>query len=648
MSLKSKFFHLLLWGGIIGCFAFAPTNVHSGLEGVELQQVASDLPTQITLSDIPIKTQEKPKLNTKLNQILTAYHQYGSADWQNHTDLTELVIQEARILVELRFDEQAASEMHAYLTNYGMELRHNNAPGIFEAWLPISALDAITENPAIYFIRPARLVKFNSVDVGASTSQGVAQSNADVWHANGIDGTGVTIAIIDGFNSATIVSLQASGDWPTGTQLTMVDVDGGGFGDLGEDHGMANLEIAYDMAPGANFIAYETQTVGDWYTALGLAATAGADISSAALTAPLDGVGDGTAMAGSIAEAAANARGSGVFPMNAAGNGRQIHWGGLYAESGSTPFGYAGSHDWGSGGNLNFGIYCYSVGWSLSVDLFWDDWTAPVDHDYDLVLLQYDALSNPSGFSVLAYSGDMQNGGAGQLPQEQAGVTIAEASGAASGCSGSGAAVAVLILKWSAATDRNLQVFANSFVQLNTFVETSSLGFPADSASVLSVAAIDVATHTQESYSSEGPILPTGGGPAPAAPSSPLAGPEKPDVVSFANVDTQSYGAGTFGGASAAVSHTAGFAALVLQNNLAFTVAQLEAEIINIASTGSNDLGAPGHDNEYGWGRMQFGLTPTAVTLSNLAGRSPATGLTLTVFAVLLTTGGLFVRKLKR
>ena len=78
------------------------------------------------------------------------------------------------------------------------------------------------------------------------------------------------------------------------------------------------MEIAYDVAPGATFLAYDTETVGDWRNAIldaahlnSTGASLGAvkaNVISASLAAPLDGKGDGTALPGSIAEAAGFAK----------------------------------------------------------------------------------------------------------------------------------------------------------------------------------------------------------------------------------------------------------------------------------------------------------------------------------------------------
>ena len=136
--------------------------------------------------------------------------------------------------------------------------------------------------------------------------------------------------------------------------------------------------------------------------------------------------------------------------------------------------------------------------------------------------------------------------------------------------------------------------------------------FPADSPNVLSVAAIDVANTTNdpiEPFSSEGPVLATGGGLPANNPTSDTK--LKPDVASFDHVSTASYGASAFYGTSAATPHVAGMAALFMQRfGVQSSSANLDSKIVMplraIAATGTNDLGSTGKDYRYGYGRLRF------------------------------------------
>lgn len=543
------------------------------------------------------------------------------------------------VLVEIRFQPGAGEDRAGQaLARSRAEVRNTLSAELFEAVLPRSALYDLARDSDVVSIQPARLVRHH---IGNRTSEGVAAGRANLWHANtpALNGSGIVVAVIDTFDNSSneVNNLQASSDWPPDSRITLLNYKDAGagcasFGCLDVKHGNATLEIVYDTAPGANFRAYDTVTVGDWRRAIldaanlnasgGSAGSVRAQIISASLGAPLDGKGDGTALAGSIAEAAGWARNRGVLVVNSAGNERQQHWGGRFdpATGANSSF-----HDWtGSNqiynalGNGSGGLYCIPAGETVAVDMFWNNWLGTgANHNYDLYLYRRAASGSSWESLPVAQSTFPQNGGSGQTPQET--LSFA-ASGTSSGCpaNSSSYAVAVTRMVGTTATD-NLQVFAN--VPLNERVPERSLGFPADSPNVVSVAAINVATagnNPQEPFSSEGPVLASGGGlPSTSAATDPNL---KPDVASFDNVSTVSYGVGgtnpppatSFTGTSASAPHVAGMAALLMQRNgIPTSSATLDTLIVTplrtLAATGSNDLGTPaGRDYRYGYGRLRF------------------------------------------
>src|SRR5690606_19940993 len=189
-----------------------------------------------------------------------------------------------------------------------------------------------------------------------------------------------------------------------------------------------------------------------------------------------------------------------------------------------------------------------------------------------------------------------QSGGAGQTPQEFVQFVASGTSGGF-GCPANTSVYGVMVARWNAPTNRNLQLFADG---LGVFVPARSLGFPADSPAAITVAALDVGSSVQEDYSSEGPVLAPGGG-------LPLGDEvQKPDLASFANVDTVSYGPGVFNGTSSATPHVAGMAALLKQLHPGFTREELVQRLRDISAQGSNDLGVAGPDFQHGWGRLSF------------------------------------------
>ncbi len=585
---------------------------------------------RITLPDEPIvlpaPENKRSTLHAKLDgRLQTLLSLYSSADQSTWAQTAELLIDDAgNVLTEVHANPNLPALTRQALESKGGIIRHHNAPGLYEAWLPISDLEKIASDANIYFIQPARLAQ---PQVGASTSQAVAASFANIWHNNGITGAGRTIAIIDTFNntSGQVAALQASGDWPPASQLTTIRVGSGSFGSGGNNHGNAVLELVYDMAPGATYLAYDVTTVGDWVSAINQATAAGAHIISASLSAPLDGIGDGSALPGSVAEAAAAARAAGVLLVNAAGNYRENHWGGLYNNHPTIN----DTHNWGTGGNLNLSPFCLPNGYTVAIDLFWDDWVN-VNHDYDLYLYR---RVNTSWF-LAAASEEWQNGSPGQRPQEAIRYTLPNGNRPNDfGCPTNTHVVAVQVRRYNAPTNRNLQVFNNIGFVLN--VPARSLGFPADSPDVLATTAVAYTTLAQEPYSSEGPILAPGGG-LPTGAENP-----KPDFASFGSgTDTQTYGASAFGGTSAAAAHLAGWAALVWQANPTFSASQVETQMRQISGSAqgpyNNDLGSSGHDFQFGYGLARFLFSPTAIFLQTAVARTPQPILLASLFLPLL------------
>ncbi len=547
-------------------------------------------------SDLNFEPPAPPKKDPKLAHLVTraadAYADKG-VRWSDDFRNGELMVEADRILVEIRCDAKYVNQFVADYVSQGMEVRHHNVPGLVEAWVPVGLLRAIEAESAVHFVGPSRPV---FPMIGNTDTEELALSMADVWHAAGITGSGVTLGNIDG-GYINYVARQATNDWPSGGQLTIQDINGGAFG-TATTHGTNTVEINYDMAPGADYVVYETTTLSDWYAALVQAPADGVDVLSISLGAPLDGVGDGSdcppgfpVPCGSIAEGSGIARNAGILVVNAAGNERESHWGGLYNDSLTVP----GTHDFG-GGNVSQSSVCLPPGFQLISTLHWDDWTA-VNHDYDLLLLRL--VAGPA-WQVVATSSNPQTGGAGQAPQE---FIVFNASGSSPGCPPGTSNYGFAIQRNSAPTNRNLQLFTG--LPMFNPVHARSLGFPGDSPHVFTVAAVDVNSTVQESYSSEGPVLGPGGSLAASA-------IQKPDVSSVANVSTESTAGGPgFNGTSAATPHVAGIAALIRQLNPTLTVAQLEAELHQYAA--ANDLGAPGFDTQHGHGLLRFTGGPPTV-----------------------------------
>lgn len=560
--------------------------------------VAQDqVPTQrATAPDFvpPPEPPEHPKLASMLVEAVEAKSRLGE-DWRKSASASALLVKGEHVLVEIRLQPGKAADAKRLTEDFaakGFFVYNHHVPQLIEAWVPVDQLEELADDPAVGFIQPAFPIQLLA---GTVNTEELAASNANVWHAAGINGTGVKIGNIDG-GYLNFAAAQASGNWPLAPQLTQVDVDGGGFGQR-TNHGTSTVEINHDMAPGAGIVAYETLTTGDWYNALVRTPGDGVRVASVSLGAILNGVGDGSECppnfavpCGTIAEGAGIARRSGVLVVNAAGNERNRHWGGLYNPLAASPT----THNWGAGGNVLQSSACIAAGSVAQVSLHWDDWAA-VNHNYNLLVVR---LAAGNVWQLFAQSANPQGGILGvHTPREF--VQWVSPAGTSPGCPANFSNFGFVVQRVAAATNRNLQLYSS--LPVFNFVPARSLGFPADSPHVFSVAAVDQATLAQEVYSSQGPVLGPGG--SLAASLFP-----KPDATSVANVSTFSAGVRAFNGTSSATPHVAGIAALLLQFNPTLKVDQLHRQLQLVAA--ANDLGIAGFDTLFGHGLVRLRVAP--------------------------------------
>lgn len=538
--------------------------------------------------------------------------------------------------------KRIATELRDSFGRAGIQASQIVGSAVLEASIPLDRLEWAAANPLVARIDLQTLPTYAQAAPVVTTTQGALASEVQRLHDLNLNGEGITIAVIDGFDNTEgeIAALQASGDWPDAAHVQTRRDSGGAFGQDDSSHGNAVLEIAYDLAPQASFIAYDTRNNSDWAAAVRHAANL--DDDNVALGAPRaqvitaslgfenGSIGDGSGRLGflkGLYDAIRAARDNGVVVLNAAGNEAQKHWGG------ATQVDASNYQRWNAAGdtyNLLYGGQCFPVGtqYDLSASVFWNDWAGganpnnTTDQDYSLHLYRRGEPDRRTGvrpWIAVANANATQNGRAGQVPVESVQYQPPANQGTRE-CDGvypngiGGAVFAVRVRRITAGANNNLQLFANW--QLGTAVAERSISFPADTPDVLTIAALNVGDSALEPYSSRGPILSAGG----ALPGDEVQNTLKPDLASFANVDTVSYGAGEFAGTSAATPHVAGLAALVLQRqqelaepNASDSVERRRAlanavrdSLQQVARTQGNDLGVAGHDGSYGYGRLRF------------------------------------------
>ena len=444
-----------------------------------------------------------------------------------------------------------------------------------QVWLPPAALKAVANSDGVAYLSVPDYAQLTATD---AISEGVARAEATAWHAAGLRGQGVRIAVIDGgFQGYTA---KMGSELPISVVVkNFVDGQPDAEVDATTPHGTACAEIVHDMAPSAQLYLIKIATDIDLDQAVSYAISQGVDVISTSLTFLNITPGDGT---GRFAAMADRARAAGILWTTAAGNYRETHWAGISTDGDNDNL-----HEYAPGVEVNvFGpgngsVYQIPAGVVLSPALRWDDWTE-VRQDFRLLLLRY----NGATFDIVASANSPQTGLPGQRPTERLNYIT----------TGGAAIYGVAIQRISGARP----VFLNLLTpnrELDRRVTAMSLGDLADVPGVLTVGAVGINTpFPAADYSSEGPTTGPGGAPD--------GGQRKPDIAAFAGVSTATYGTRSFNGTSAATPHVAGAAALVSNRYPTFGPDAIRFHLEEMAV----DQGPACADTRYGFGRLLLRL----------------------------------------
>ena len=403
----------------------------------------------------------------------------------------------------------------------------------------------------------------------AVSGEAVSATLAAAWHAKGLTGAGVKVAIIDG-GFAGLAQRQAEGDLPANA-VTHDLCDGALLS--ADDHGTAVAEIVHEMAPAAQLHLLCIEDGDDFAAAVEYAKAQGVQVvnHSAGWEGPFRN--DGTDRYSQIV---ASARASGILWVNSAGNEGESHWSGTYNPSGR-------AHMWANG---DFGnTFVWPNGTEICGFLRWDEWPQGVS-DFDLGLLL-------SGSNVLIDSSEEEQGeGGGEPPFE--GLCVYQESG-------HDLMVFWAIRGYSVRTNPRID-FVSWSPPLEYFVAAGSIASPATSPAALAVGALCWESRQLEPYSSQGPTI---------------DGRVKPELVGHDSVSSATYGPfegcpSGFAGTSASSPEVAGAAALVKQAYPKLSPDGVRDYLLRNA----RDLGAPGPDSTYGAGELQLPKPPDIVAPS--------------------------------
>ncbi|MCC6617006.1 MAG: S8 family serine peptidase [Anaerolineae bacterium] len=456
----------------------------------------------------------------------------------------------------------------------------------FDAQVPVTTLVEVASLPGVSLVQPiVRVFPMDNANpdtdpndpmdtvapqAGSHLTQGVAASNANAWHTAGIDGTGVTVAILDSFTN--IAGLQSSGELPSGSCLTTL-------GTLqSSTHGSAVAEIVHDMAPGACMILVSPTSGTEMASRITELANYPAATRPKIITSSIGYYnlesGDGT---GAVSNAIGYALSKGILFTQAAGNQAQYNWQGNFVDSDSN-----GWLNFTAGDEIN-NFLNVQAGYVLRVYMRWNAWPT-TDQDYDLWLYHFN--TSTSTWEDVASSTASQTGT--QSPTESIAYVVPS-----SGTYG------FAVYKWSATGNQVIDVMGHNSFSYEYDLTDRSLIDPASSSTVFGVAALNTfSPYNLESYSSRGPAMGSGGSLA--------TGNAQPRIAGYANVDTAT--SPGFNGTSSATPHVAGAAALVWDAFPTYTTSQVKSFLEGRAV----DMGSAGYDYTYGAGRLYLGAPPTS------------------------------------
>lgn len=411
-------------------------------------------------------------------------------------------------------------------------------------------------------------------------SQGLERTGADVIAPAAGGGAGLKIAVLDlGFGTG-LARLQALGELPPANQLETLSFDAAsglaGTNAYGNrtNHGEIVAQTVYDYAPQARYLFVNYHSEADFIAATDAVIARHPDIvvhANSFLEGPFDGTGP---LAREVDKAAA----AGILWFNSAGNYAQLHWQGPWQDADGD-----NNLDWPNGNNWTFPR---APGQPITFALSWSSPPGGPPTDLDLILERQE----PDGsWLQVASSTDRQS--AGMPPSER--------------ITGYAPQVAtqyrLRVVRVSGPPPAgNITLFSRE-IPLAAIggAPESSIPTPGDAVGAVAIGAVDWRGNALKPYSSQGPTD---------------DGRLKPDLV--APTDTTIMGPNgprSVGGTSNAAPNAAGAAALLLAASRRAGGNPTAADIRATLDATALDLGAPGPDNAYGYGRVRVSTDPPRI-----------------------------------
>ncbi len=478
-------------------------------------------------------------------------------------------------------------------------------PGFIAVEVPLDkAEQLITGNSSIRYAR----LPFRFYPAGKVT-EGVNLTGANIFNNTIYRGAGIKVAVVDvGFKG--LSEAIAAGELPA----NMITRDFSGLGLQTEYyHGTACAEIVHDFAPDAELHLIKLGDEIGGYEVIDYLIQNNIDIVSLSIGTFGTGPGNGT---GYLDEAFDELRNAGILVVASAGNYGNTtyefegdiltfgsHWEGVFTNTTGDNF-----HEFLTNNSDSiYNIITASPAQNddgdpetseISIVMRWEDSWPGSDIDYDMYLYEYNYDTGEFvNYDPVEWSANYQDGGDFDEPLEWISIDIPDDEDYLHYY-----ALVVMRLDEQTPAGRKLEIYLGGTSEFVPFDDSSSaistsvssISEPADAASVMAVGAIDYTkwlTGPQEEYSSQGPTNGWNGSSARI----------KPDIMGPDGVTTYTYGDAIFFGTSAATPHVAGMAALQLSINPVMSPNELQA----LLQTNIIDMGSPGKDNLYGYGRSK-------------------------------------------
>lgn len=448
---------------------------------------------------------------------------------------------------------------------------HNTIPShrpirgqtLFTGWLTFSLFAAVL---ACYFTLPPALSPRAAAGEDQSDQEALsgnqrlgqrlrclARAGVERWHARGHRGRGVKVAILDsGFRG---YRDQLGKSLPATVTVKSFRVDGN-LEAKDSKHGILCAEVVHALAPEAELLLanWEADSPDRFIDAVRWARDQGARIMTCSVIMPSWSDGEG---GGPVHEALAKVLGTGASASDgvcfaSAGNTAKRHWSGTFHDHGD------GLHEWKPGLTEN-ALFPWGGGERSSIELCWKGAA-----NYDLFVYEGSGEKAAVVASSVANPGEQRCSAVARFQPEPGKSYFFRVKGSAK-----------CIEPFHCVT------LHSGVAQFNT---RGSICFPADGAEVVAVGAVDE-RNRRMSYSSCGPN----------------SKHPKPDLV--ASVPFPSlWREKPFAGTSAAAPQAAGIAAVLWSRNAAWTAEKVRM----VLRSSALDLGAPGHDVEFGYGLLRL------------------------------------------